>query len=374
MPVDYFTLLKGDFMNKKMFISALLFSQIGLLNANVDTKVTNSIQHYSDHAGHFVVKSEDNNFSLGFKGLLQQKTEVSYTTKDKNMGMSFLIPKARLSMFGKAFHPNINYFVQTQFEQSDSAIKSSLKTSTKKYQVAGSNHLEDFYVNVGMQDQGFHLRFGKFTLPFSRHYMVSGAQLRSPMHTLARSHFSITHHNKDVGLMMHSGFNMPLEYALAVVSNGLVGRLGYNHKGIDAFELVDFHGGDARFGVGVGGFLHTDGYKFKEINDYRATVDGIFKFKNTSSHAEVYYMNKDKTQAFGANVDVGYLYNKHVEPVVHYSVIKPNMDKDDMLHEIDFGANYYIHEHHFKAQPYVGVNMLPNNNEIKGGVQLQFAF
>lgn len=357
-------------MNKKTFIIALLASQIGMLNANTDTKIEKSIEHYSDHSGHFAFKSEDNNFSLGFKGLLQQKTEFMHQTKDSTNSLNFNIPKARLSLFGKAFHSNINYFVQTQFEQSDSTVK-SLST---KYKVFGSNHLEDFYVNVGMQDKGFHLRFGKFTLPFSRHYMVSGAQLRTPLNAFARSYFSITHHNKDIGLMLHSGFNIPLEYALAIVSNGLVARLGYNHKGIDAFELVDFQGGDARFGFGVGGFLHTAGYKFKEINDYRATVDGIFKLKNISTHAEIYYMNKDKVQGFGANADVGYLFNKHLEPVVHYSVIKSNLDRKDMMHEIDLGANYYFHGHHFKAQPYVGVNIFPNDKQIKGGVQLQFAF
>ena len=366
-------LCKGDFMIKKMFTTAFLVSQIASFSASAEVMTENSVKKhvdYGDNSGHFLLTSTDENFSLGFKGLLQQKTEVSYADKKSNVTLS--LPKARLKLFGRVFHPNINYFVQTQFEKSDHLSK-KLTPSFYKYDVTGTSYLQDYYLNVGMPEHAIHTRFGKFTMPFSRHYMVGGAQLRSPVHSLAREAFEITDNNKDVGVMIHSGFNIPIEYALAVVSNGLVGRLGYNHKGIDAFELVDFKGGDARFGVGFGGFLHTD-YLTNELNDYRATLDFIFKLKNTSSHGEVYYANRKKIQSFGANIDVGYLLHK-VEPVVHYSYYKPNLDMKDQAHEVTLGANYYIYGHNLKAQPYFGMqHNIKAANTFLGGVQLQFAF
>lgn len=354
----------------------LAFALTGLMGANQvlaqssHDAITGADADFMDNTSKFEISSPDGNYKLGFGGHFQHDNTFTYINEPGTKDFSTKIRRARLKIYGNAFDPSITYLFQTQFEKANTDGR-TVPAPSRQYTAPGSTGLRDYYVNIAANEELFHLRIGKFRTPFSRQQLISTSQMQFNNQNLANNFFELTETGRDVGVMFHNGFNNPFEYALAAVSNGLVLRLGYNHNGIDAYDFADFAGGGFRFAVALNGFLHTN-YKSTDFNkDLRAGVDFIVKYEGLAANGAFYFGRANDKNDMGAGLDLGYLINQQIEPVLRYSWVRSN---DKNANEIRGGLNYYVFGHHLKVQSYVGPDM--DGSKItrwEGGAQLQFA-
>lgn len=350
-------------------ISALMAVNQGFAQSAHDS-VSGQDADFLGNTSTFEISSPDKNYRMEFAGHLQQRNQFSYNVDSKAKNFSMSVPRARLKILGNAFDPSITYLFQAQFEKGHDTTQSSSVPSAQ-YNSPGSTGLRDYYVNAALNDEFFHIRIGKFRTPFSRQQLISSSELQFETQNSANEHFQITPDGHDVGLMFHNGFDNPIEWALAVVSNGLVGRVGYNHGGIDAYDFADFAGGGLRYAVAANGFMQSN-YKNTEFKkDLRVGADFIVKFEGLSTNGAFYYRRANDKNELGGGLDAGYLIHKKWEPVVRYSWVKIN---EPNFHEIRVGANYYFYGHHLKVQTYVGPDMVDSKfAQWEGGAQFQFA-
>lgn len=302
----------------------------------------------------FELASADGKYKLGFKGLLQENNRIDYTNGSKDTDFSMELNRARISLYGHALDPRLSFYVQTAWEKNNV-------------------DLSDYYLNLNFNDRYFNLRIGKFTTPFSREQLIGNTHTRFYNASAAADMYKLPAVH-DVGLMIHNGHHNDFEYALALVSQGIVARIGFNQNGIDGYDYVDWNGGDLRFGIAASGYLHTD-YKSTKINDARASADFIAKVGHFAVNGAFYYQYDkpidEVAHNLGASVELGYLIKKVAEPALRYSWIK--LAKINQ-HEILGGVNYYVYGHNFKVQTYAGPRLEDKDiTSWVGGVQVQLA-
>jgi len=325
-------------------------------------------------ASKFEILSPGGRFRLGIRGHLQENNEFIYIKSGEKKNLNIELNRARLSIYGDILHPSLTYLFQLGYEQPQ---RLSLDQDSNNYKAPGSDYLRDYYLNWAGNERYAQLRIGKFRTPFSRQQLMSTTQMQFYDQSEANNSFQITESGRDVGIMAHNGFYHPLEWAFAVVSHGLVGRLGYNHNNIDGYDFVDWKGTGLRYAGAVNGFLHLD-YLTASVDDIRLGVDGVVKIRRFSTNGAFYYQNKtlankNHENRFGAGADVGYLIHRYLEPVARYSWTKMGPTSPN-AHEILLGLNYYIYGHHLKIQSYGGVNVTDKDwNKWLLGVQIQFA-
>jgi hypothetical protein len=325
-------------------------------------------------AGKFEILSPGGKFRLGIRGHLQENNEFTYIKSGEKKDINIELKRARLSIYGDVLHPSLTYLFQLGYELPHQYDEDD---DSNNYKAPGSDYLRDYYLNWAGNVRYAQLRIGKFRTPFSRQQLMSTTQMQFYDQSEANNQFQLTDSGRDVGIMAHNGFYHPFEWALAAVSHGLVGRIGYNHNNIDGYDFVDWKGTGLRFAVAANGFLHLD-YKTAGVDDIRAGADFVAKAHRFSTNGAFYFQTKtlaDKTSEhrFGAGLDLGYLIRGNLEPVGRYSWTKMGKDSPN-AHEILLGLNYYIYGHHLKLQGYGGLN-LANSDWTKWmlGLQIQFA-
>ncbi len=322
----------------------------------------------------FSIGTADGKFKMRFRGHVQQNNQFTYNPQQKKAGLDMAIKRARISLTGNAFDPRLTYLFQAGLESDPPQTRPD-----DVYTSPGSHLLRDYYLNYEASNQYLQIRIGKFRTPFSRQQLMSTSQMQFYDQSRANDQFQLTNTGRDVGIMLHNGFSNRIEWALAAVSKGVVGRVGFNYNGIDGYEMSDFTGGDLRFAVAANGFLHSN-YTTAKLDDIRGGADFVAKIAGFSTNGALYYQYaKKENQTEGVNnlgggADLGYLINKQIEPVLRYSWIKEAGEQSPHRHEVLAGANYYIYGHHLKVQGYAGTN-LANTTISKwlGGVQFQLA-
>lgn len=318
-------------------------------------------------------RSADNNFSVGFTGYLQQNNYFRYMPAtgggESSKDLKLELNAARIGFYGSAFHPALTYFIQTGFE------KEPARSMGSRNNDGSSGYLRDYYLNFEAHKHA-QLRIGKFGMPFSRQAMVNGSQMQfHEAMGASSSYFLLNGNGKDVGIMVHNGRNQPIEWALAVVSNGLVARLGYNHGGIDGYQLTDFAGGPLRFAVAVNGYAQEEDFLKFNMDNLTGGADFLVKAHHFSTNGAFSYNYKKAGTAAGnhamsGGLDLGYLLAERHEPVLRYSWTKLN----DLgsINEVLAGYNYYIYGQHLKIQAYAGA-AFSDRTQWKAGAQFQFA-
>lgn len=316
-----------------------------------------------EDAGKFEIRSARGDFRLGIGGLLQPTMQFeNIRDPSSEWRLNFNLNKARLRLYGNAFDPALTYLFQTQYENDF--------TTSRERMNKGSSALLDYSVSWAMNPDWFHIAVGKFAVPGSRQQVIWAAKTQFlPGGKVLNAFNAVDPYNRDVGVLFHNAYNHPIEYAVAVVSNGLAGRLGYNYGAIDGYDAVDFPGGDLRFGVGASGFFRSD--YLTNFNVALGSVDYIVKYRHFASNGAFYYKRDKGVNKFGAGFDAGYLINDTWEPVLRYAWAKPDAENK---HEIMAGLNHYWFGHNLKGEIYVG-------GEIGGkklsttllGLGLQFA-
>lgn len=338
---------------KKAFLIGAIVALMSFNNANAQMKEADKIE----------VKTASGNYKIGIGGLLVPIMEVVHSpnnVKGDRWNLNFDLLRARLRLFGSAFDPAITYLFQLQFEK-DYPLGNEIPKA--------SGHLLDASISWAVNPTWFHVAIGKFAVPGSRQQVISGAQTQFLRSSMVQSAFDPTGiYGRDVGVLVHNAYDHQLEYAAAVVSNGVGARLGYNHGKLDGYDAVDFAGGGLRFGVGASGFFKSD-YK-KNINVSVASADYMVKYMHFASNGAFYYKNQDNTNVYGASADAGYLINGKWEPMIRYGWLGAG---DVNAHEIMAGVSHYWYGHNVKTQLYGGATMTGskvNNGLVGVGLQL----
>lgn len=314
-----------------------------------------------EDGGKFEIKSAAGDFRLGIGGLLQPGVALGNVQDSSDWNLDVNLHKARIRLYGNAFDPALTYLFQAQFENDWKNIPDS--------SYKASSHLLDYTVNWAVNPDWFQVAVGKFALPGSRQQVIWAAKTQFiPGSKVLRGFSSANLYGRDVGILFHNAYNHPFEYAVAVVSNGIAGRVGYNYGKIDGYDAVDWDGGDLRFGVGVSGLIKSD-YK-KAFNVGLASADYILKYRHFSSNGAYYYKRADADNKFAVGLEAGYLINQRWEPVVRYGWGKGAYDN----HEFMVGLNHYWFGHNLKGEVYAGGQV--GNKKFSGselGLALQFA-
>lgn len=307
-----------------------------------------------EDAGKFEIKSASGDYRIGIGGLLTPTMEVGYTKLGSDpgrWGLDFNLQKARLRLYGNAFNPAITYLMQLQFEND------WINEDARK----GSAKLMDASVSWALNPTWFHVAVGKFAVPGSRQQVISAAKTQFLKASEVSKLFGATApYNRDVGILFHNAYNHQIEYAVAIVSNGIGARLGYNHGDLDGYNAVDFAGGDLRFGVGVSGFARSDYMTKAEVG--LGSVDYMVKFRHFASNGAFYYKREDGQNILGAGLDAGYLINQTWEPMLRYGWLKAK----NHGHEIMAGLSHYWYGHNVKGQIYLGTAI--GQNKVTGGL------
>lgn len=321
-----------------------------------------AVEHIED-AGKFEIKSAHGNFGLGIGGLLQPTAEVKYKPENKEWeGLQFNLNKARLRLYGNAFDPALTFLFQAQFEK-DAVAKGDRK---------GSGSLLDYTVNWAVNYDWFQVAVGKFAIPGSRQQVIWAAKTQFLVNSELLNEFNYVPNGRDVGVLFHNAWNHHIEYALAIVSNGISARLGYNHGAIDGYNAVDFAGGGLRFGLGVNGMAKSD--YLTSLNFLGGSADYIVKYKHFASNGAFYYKREDQKNIYGAGLEAGYLINHKWEPVLRYGWA----NKGQHNHEIMAGLNHYWFGHSLKGEIYAGTRLEQGKDKTQWphvllGVGMQFA-
>lgn len=321
------------------------------------------------------VRSLDGNYSVAFSGYLQTNAMLSYSPDTSKTDLDLELNAARISVSGTAFNPRLTYFFQAALEREVTNNASLSPTGLPQAAApnASSSYLRDYYVNIEAHKDA-QVRVGKFGMPFSRQAMFLGTDTQFYTANIASSGILLNGNGKDVGVMVHNGRNSMIEYGAAVVSNGLVARLGYNHNNIDGYEPTDFHGGPLRFAVAVNGLAQMN-YRSPALDDLRAGMDFILKTNHFSTNGAFYYkflkQARNGQHNLGAGVDFGYLMADRYEPVLRYGWLNNGARN---AHEILAGFNYYIYGQNLKLQTYGGLRLTESRvNNLLLGTQFQFA-
>jgi hypothetical protein len=350
-------------MHKKTaFLLYTLAALISFSQAHADPYYHYERSSHSPHAdsGTFEIKSADNNYRIGLNALLQPRLSYEFDKnkdKDNKNNLSFDLGHPRIGIHGNAFDPALTYLFQVEFRQKDFS-------------------LIDYSVNWACNQRYFHVALGRFALPFSRQRVISPAKYQFYQALGSHADLQISIPNaRDVGLMLHNGYNNSFEYALAVMNEGITGRLAYNFNGIDGYEPVDFVGGAPRFAFGLSGHLPRKNLLSTEFNNILGSADFIFKAHGFSTNSVLYYkLEKNKTKnnhRLGAGIDLGYLVNNMWEPVLRYEWSKPD---EGHRHRIQAGLNIYTFGHNFQTQLYAGTTLKGKEvNPINAGLLVQFA-
>ncbi|HXW60203.1 MAG TPA: hypothetical protein VEK06_01575 [Myxococcota bacterium] len=316
-----------------------------------------------EDSGKFEIKSASGDYKIGIGGLFTPMVQLNHekiSANDSRWDLNWMLKRARLRLYGNAYDPALTYLLQLQFEN-DLINENSNRGSAK---------LMDASVSWAINQTWFHLAVGKFAVPGSRQQVISSAKsqfLQSS--SLLKVFDAVDPYGRDVGLLAHNAWDHQLEYALAVVSNGLAARVGYNHGHLDGYDAVDFAGGDLRCGVGASGFFRSD--YMKEIGKtILGSADYMVKYKHFSSNGAFYFKRENEQNWLGVGADAGYLINGKWEPMLRYNWLNQAQVHG---HEVMAGLSHYWYGHNVKSQLYFGMDFSKGYNKGFGGLGIQLA-
>jgi hypothetical protein len=344
--------------------------------------------------GGFFIDSADKRFALKIQARVQGRLTVESVDPgagmDRENASAFSITRARLTLKGHAFAPNVKYKFQADFGK-------------------GNLSLKDFYVDYGIADAVV-IRAGQYKRPFSRQQVNSSGKLAFVDRAITDDFDT----GRDIGVMVHNNYEKSpeIEWAAGVfngtgdksifsgevdpmtgevtggfsnlpeeIQPALVARGGYNHGGIKGYSEADLEGGPLRFGAGGSVLLGLDN---DEGDDSRvqAEIDAVVKRQGLSVSGALYLAtDQDGTgffdqaySALGAHLQAGYVVAEMYQPAVRYAIIAP--DGEDASHEISAAFSIYRFKHGFKWQSDVALLGTTSGitDEVAARTQLQLSF
>ena len=304
----------------------------------------------------FFIRADKKPYELKIGGRMQVRyTYEGLTGKDDVS--SFSVPRARLVLQGKVFHPGLTFKFQTDFGK-------------------GFASLKDFYADFAAVKGWLHIRAGQWKRPFSRQQLTSSGKLALADRAITDKAFGA---GRDIGFMLHNDTKSSLEWAIGLFNGqgdaakltgtkftnvptqfnpSLVARIGFNHGGIDGYSEGDIEGATKHLGFrfALGASAQVD---FDSDEDHASSVKGeldyILKVHGFSSTGGVYVASKqdgvdfkDQTYAsLGFHIQASYVIGKWVMPTLEYANVLPD-GKDNDEQTIALGLTVFGWGHNLK--------------------------
>ncbi len=313
---------------------------------------------------------------------------------------AFSIPRARLTLHGTLFQPELSYKFQADFGK-------------------GSASLKDFYLDYCIAQHLLCVRPGQFKRPYSRQQITSSGSQEFVDRALTDKAFDA---GRDIGIMIHDNYEKSpeFEYALGLFNGSgekssfsgagtadldsgeveidsgkfsnvphlwqpmLVARVGFNYGGIKGYSEADLEGGSPRFGVA--GSLATR-FDADQSDDslLNGEVDFILKAYGFSVSGAVYHESEQDGSGFwdrangdgGAHFQIGYVIADRYQPTLRYAIVDPrHQGANDIQEEYALGLNVYMEKHHLKWQNDLALlrQAEDDTQDVQVRSQLQLAF
>jgi phosphate-selective porin OprO and OprP len=290
-------------------------------------------------------RSADGRFTLD----LSNRIQVRYTHELPEVGDrvgSFRIRRARTTLSGKAYSPELGYRLQIDWPSSsllDAELTWSLSPAAN-------------------------LWTGQGKAWFGRQQLTSTGNLQFVDRTILDGRFNP---GRQIGAgFFGAGADKKLEYQVGIYNgNGInpsrndndsfltVGRLVWNPLGEYRLEeSAHDYPGSPRLAIGVAGMSTTTGTGASEVDITRLGAEVAFKIKGLSLVGE--YVTEEAEPRGGAAVDtdgyylqVGYLFpNRKLELAGRWAVIRPDTPTHSDRTETGAAASWYLARHGYKLQ------------------------
>lgn len=306
---------------------------------------------------------EKSRWEFALKPQLQLRLEVDSDTEEAHFSM----PRARLKF-------DLEY--------------------TKSLSLRFGLGLDDFglkvlgnYGDVRAYKKHLIVRFGYMKRPFSRTWLTSSASQSFADRTFLKAQLS---NRRDLGVMLHNNFKGRggLRWALGVFTDldlaaviegakptfspTLVGRVGWNMKGLDGYRETD----RAREGLRAGGAASVAWF---DKTGLRWEVDGMAKWRGLTGMAQVGGRTDADYQhdALTAQTHLGYRVIPELEILARWAGLFP--DGQSGLHEVGGGLGGWLFNDHFHPiieaawfrEPVVGGGAIAPQEGWRVRVQLQ---
>jgi hypothetical protein len=350
----------------------------------------------------FFIQNPDGTFVLKMQTRVQAR--YAYDAYEgfgqgEDDGSTFSIPRARLTLGGRALDPDLKYKFQIDFG-------------------GGNGSLKDFYGDYVFLPGLLHLRVGQWKRPFSRQQINSSGRLEFVDRAVTDKAFGA---GRDIGLALHNNYEKSptFEWALGLFNgtgvksnlsgsvvvdeNGdgtitggkfsnvpdrfaptVVGRIGYNHGGIKGYREADLEGGALRFAIAAGALTEfgDEGYGASQL---RSQVDYALKLHGFASTGGAYMANdlihtNDGTPTLskiGFHLQTGYLIGERIQPGLRYSQVD-DKEIDETKREATAGLSVYFFQHRLKWQTDGGALISETSEgdktDYRVRTQLQMAF
>lgn len=357
-----------------------------------DTPPPAEAQPNAGHDRGFFIQSVDGKHKLVIRARVQARYE--YIVLEPGVDTRrFLIPRARLSLKGHAYTPDLTYKFQTDFGK-------------------GGAELKDFYADYEFMDT-VRLRVGQYKKPFSRQQLTSSGKQQFVDRDATDKAFGA---GRDIGLMLHNGYSKSptFEYALGIfngtgdkasyaggkaelpggeVSGGkfsnvpdvwkptVVLRTGYNSDGLKGYSEADLEGGPLRYGFGasIEADFDADGGGISRVKteyDYVLKLHGLFVTGALFRLIDQGVGDDGKVTYYGYYNQVGYVVAECYEPALRLSAIHPQEGENERR-EIALALSIYPFGHGFKWQTDIAAITYGDaldQDEVAIRSQLQLAF
>jgi len=353
-------------------LAAALFLAVALTPSAIGAEGGEEVKVGYDKG--FYLRSEK--FSLTLGGRVQfrfTRPDLEAAAEEEDAEGSFTVPRARLTLGGHVYSPDVKYFIQydlrglntvtgvTATDTDASGDIDSVSTSRRR-----TPSLRDFWVELAKYHQA-QLRVGQFKVPFGNQELTSSGSQQFVDRSIASGAFAPA---RDQGTMVFGTFAGRKFGYMASVTNGN----GENNAANDNEEFryavrVNFDpNGEYRLEEGAGDhpekFNWTIGGAWTQsaddnAGDFDTMRTNLFfgmKYKPVSVLFEWY---DETAESAGGDVDAdGYVAQaglfvipKKLEVAVRRSKVDPNTDlDDDQLEETRVAIGWFWMKHNYKLQ------------------------
>ncbi len=336
----------------------------------------------------FVIRSDDEQFSLRFGGRVQPFFNTTVTPDETTS--NFEIRRGRLQLDGNLWGKDASYRFQADWGK-------------------GNLSLKDFFGEVALGHRTW-LRFGQFKKPFSRQQILPFFRTEISDRAITDRAFGA---GRDIGVSIHNGYEgsprfewtvgvfngtgdaTRLEGVTAIVDDTtgevtidsskakltnvprellpiVVARVGYNHGKLRGYSEADLEGGPVRWGVGLS--VQAEGDLDRDnTSNQKAELDYILKVNGFSTTGGLYAQTaQDGNSVYdqgkslvGFHLQAGYLLAKRWQFVGRYAVVGDTATGGTQAtdqQELAITANFYKHNHDAK---FFGAVRLFKNGDAK---------
>ncbi|MGE0396165.1 MAG: porin [Kofleriaceae bacterium] len=333
----------------------------------------------------FFLRSDDDKYALKITGRFQPFFNYSYVTATKDSKPQFEMRRMRLVLDGHIHGKNLLYKFQADFGKGHPTVK-------------------DAHIDVKLANETW-LRFGQWKRPFSRQQINSSGRLEMTDRSITDRAFGA---GRDVGIAIRNDYEKSpeVEWTLGVFNGrgeapaltgtvtvdpmtgmgtlgststtnvpsefrpAVVGRVGYNSKGMKGYSEADLEGGPLRFGAGASVWLEGD-FDDDAVSSQKVQADYILKAEGFSTTGGVYFMTAQDgdsildqaSSLFGFHAQAGYMLAPKWQAVARYGYIndvtlKSTTARDQQ--EIAVAGNFFGVGHDAKFQG--GMRLIKNGD------------